>query len=262
MKISVIITTYNNPLFLKKVLESFLHQERAPDELLIADDGSSNETALLIRQTAESAPFPIKHIWQEDNGFRAAKIRNAAINNASGEYIIIIDGDCVVNKNFVSDHALLAEEKYFLQGKRVLVNKNAADYFDYKHANSSKNLVTMALTGKLGNRHHLLHFKRYPAIKNRKLKGIKSCNMGFFKQDIFAVNGFNEDFIGWGNEDSDLVCRLLQYGLTKKVHPFMAICFHLWHPANKTVNEHNKQLLAQTIASKQYYCANGLIKKI
>ena len=133
--------------------------------------------------------------------------------------------------------------------------------FTSAHANSYASLVKMALEGKISNIHHLIRLPYFPAFKSRRLKGIKSCNMSFFKQDILAVNGFNEDFVGWGNEDSELACRFFKYGLMKKVHHFMTVCFHLWHPANKIVSEKNRQLLSESIASKEYYCENGIIKK-
>jgi len=260
MRVSVITTTYNSPLFLKKVLDGFLFQKEAPHELIIADDGSETDTAQVIKSFSEIAPFPVLHVWQEHKGFRAARIRNKALKQSSGDYIILLDGDCVVNNSFISDHMYLSEEGCFIQGKRILVKKNASVDFTTAHANSFASLVKLALTGKISNIHHLIHLPFLPPVKNRSLNNIKSCNMSFFMKDLLAVNGFNEDFVGWGNEDSELVCRFFKYGLTKKVHHFMSLCFHLWHPANKIVSEKNRQLLSDSIASKEYYCRNGLIK--
>lgn len=260
MKTSLIITTYNNPAALEKVMVSVRNQTRLPDEVLIADDGSGEETAAVVARFGSVASIPVFHVWQENRGFRAAKIRNEAIRRSDGEYLILLDGDCVVNRHFVSDHLRLAERGCFIQGKRVLVERGAVAWFDSCHANSAAALIRMALTGRISNVHHLFRITIYPPTLNRKLKGIKSCNMSFFRKDIRAVNGFNEDFIGWGNEDSDLACRLFKYGLSKKVHPFMAVCFHLWHPTNKAVSNGNRQLLAATLASPGYFCRNGLEK--
>ena len=262
MKISLIITTYNNPLALEKVAASTLYQTMPPGEIIIADDGSDNHTAAVVKSFADTAPFPVVHVWQEDKGFRAAKIRNKAISRASGDYIILLDGDCVLNRHFIEDHAALSEKGCFIQGKRIHVNKNAVGSFDQKTADSSLTLLAMALTGRITNFHHLIRLPYYPGFKNRKLKGIKSCNMSFFRKDIMAVNGFNEDFEGWGNEDSELACRFFKYGLIKKVHPFMVVCFHLWHPTNKIVTHCNKFLLSAAVSSKEYFCKNGLIKEI
>ena len=261
MKVSLIITTYNNPSALEKVAESVLRQTRYPDEVLIADDGSPEETASRVKGFAAKAPFPVIHVWQEDRGFRAAKIRNKAIGRASGDYLILLDGDCVMNRHFIADHLGLAEKGCFIQGKRIHVNKKAVASFSPGDADSPLALLRMALTGKISNFHHLIRIPYYPGFKNRKLKGIKSCNMSFFKSDIVAVNGFNEDFEGWGNEDSELACRFFRFGLLKKVHPFMVVCFHLWHPTNKIVTHCNKMLLSAAVSSETYFCRNGLVKE-
>jgi len=261
VKLSLVITTYNNPLGLKKAAEGASHQTRPPDEVIIADDGSDEKTAEAVKHFAEYAPFPVIHVRQEDRGFRAAMIRNKAISISSGDYIVLLDGDCVMNRHFVADHERMSEEGCFIQGKRILVNKNAVAAFDYRIADSWPTLMFMALLGKITNAHHLLRLTYYPGFKNRKLKGIKSCNMSFFRKDIIAVNGFNEDFEGWGNEDSELACRFFKYGLFKKVHPFMAVCFHLWHPSNKIAAHYNNLLLTAAIASDEYFCKNGLVKR-
>jgi glycosyltransferase involved in cell wall biosynthesis len=261
MKVSLIITTYNTPTVLKKVTDSILAQNRLPDEVIIADDGSDKETAQVIKGFSEIAPFPVLHVWHEDKGFRLAKIRNEAIKKSTGDYIIVLDGDCIVNKHFISDHISLAEMGCFLQGKRVLISRDMMVAFSHEHANSILALLRMGLTGKISNIHHLVRLPHCFSLKNKKLRGIKGCNMSFFKQDIMAVNGYNEAFIGWGSEDSELAGRFFKYGLMKKVHPFMAICFHLWHPTNKTLKNRNKQILVDTLKSNEYFCKNGLLKK-
>lgn len=262
MKTSLIITTYNNPLALEKVTASVLTQNRPPDEVLIADDGSADATASVVKNFIEKASFPVIHVWQEDRGFRLAKIRNEAIKRSSGDYLITLDGDCVVNRHFVSDHIKLAEKGCFIQGKRILVNKDAISFFDHYKANSILSLLSLSVLRKISNVHHLIYLPSNFAIKNSKLKGIKGCNMSYFKEDIVAVNGYNEDFSEWGNEDSELACRFFKYGLKKKVHPFMAICFHLWHPTNKIVTHCNKLLLSLTMSSKEFSCKNGLAKQV
>jgi glycosyltransferase involved in cell wall biosynthesis len=241
-------------------MDSIVIQARPPDEVIIADDGSGEETAGVVKRFAGIAPFSVLHVWQENKGFRAAKIRNEAIRRSSGEYLILLDGDCVVNRHFISDHLSLKEQGHFIQGKRVHVRENTVALFTYEHANSVEALIRMTLTGRISNIHHLIRLPVYFSVRNRKLKGIKSCNMSFLKGDALAVNGFNEDFVGWGNEDSDLAARFFHYGLTKKTHQFMAICFHLWHPTNKRVLNGNKELLAATLASKEYFCRNGIVK--
>jgi glycosyltransferase involved in cell wall biosynthesis len=245
---------------MEKVLEGFFHQKRMPDEIIIADDGSGSDTALLVQEFLGKSPVPLLHVWQEDRGFRAARIRNMAMKESSGDYIILLDGDCIVNRHFISDHIRLSEKGFFIQGKRVLVSREASGRFDHHHANSLPSLIKMAARGEISNTHHLMRLPSFLHFKNKKIKGIKSCNMSFFRKDIFAVNGFNEAFEGWGNEDSELACRLFKYGLTKRVHHFMAVCFHLWHPENKMLSNSNIDLLSKTIETDEYYCKNGILK--
>ena len=117
----------------------------------------------------------------------------------------------------------------------------------------------MAVKGELSNRHHIFRFSKWPSKNTKKLSGAKSCNMGFFKEDLVAVNGFNQDFEGWGREDSELVVRLFKYGLLRKENRFRAICYHLWHPENdRQYLERNDQMLKKIMDSDGFVCKNGL----
>jgi glycosyltransferase involved in cell wall biosynthesis len=261
MRISIIITTYNRPDALAKVLEGLRCQTRPADEVIVADDGSGSETAEMIRGFMADFPYPLYHVWQDDCGFRAARIRNKAINKSSGEYIILLDGDCIPGKHFIEDHLVLAKKGFFFQGKRVLVGKMLSSTFTQKHANTASKRLKFAFSREISNRHHLIRLPLFPAISSTGLSGIRSCNMGFFRKDIFAVNGFNEDFVGWGREDSELAVRFFNYGLKKREHPFMVICYHLWHEENdRTLLEVNDELLRMRIESDSYFCPNGLTR--
>ena len=258
---SVLITTYNRPDTLIKVLEALCLQTRPADEIIVADDGSGPETLVMIRRFEKDFRRAIDHVRQEDRGFRAARIRNKAVNRSKGEYIILLDGDCIPSKHFVQDHLALAERKTFLQGKRILVGKEISDGFTVADTRKTLKLIRHALSGRLSNSHHLIRLPGFPALRNRNQSGIRSCNMSFFREDLFAVNGFNEDFTGWGREDSELAVRFYRYGLKRKSHPFMAICFHLWHEQNSIENlKVNDAILENSARSKEYYCKNGLEK--
>lgn len=261
MRISIIITTYNRPDALAKVLEGLRCQTRPADEVIVADDGSGPETAEMICGFMADSPYPLYHVWQEDCGFRAARIRNKAINKSSGEYIVLLDGDCIPGKHFIEDHCLLAKKSYFFQGKRILISRGLSQTFTQADANSALKLLKYFMLWNISNSHHLIRLSFLPAGSSISLRGIRSCNMGFFRKDIFAVNGFNEDFVGWGREDSELAVRFFNYGLKKREHPFMAICYHLWHEENdRTLLEVNDELLRMRIESDSYFCPNGLTR--
>lgn len=258
VKVAVIVTTYNSPSYLHKVLEGYLRQTRYPDELIVADDGSSGETADVINRFRSSAPFPVQHVWQADLGFRAARIRNEAIKACSGDYIIFTDGDCLPHPSFVADHLCLRREGCFIQGKRMLLGAEASrEIRDYR----GTDLISHCFKGELTGCHHLV---RIPGVYVRKkgLRGIKTCNMALFKRDIVAVNGFNEDFTGWGREDAEFAARLFSYGLCRKDPLFSAMVVHLWHKENNRAElDRNDLMLRQVVDSARFFCSNGLVKQ-
>lgn len=261
MNVSVIVTTYNRPNALSQVLDGLAHQTLFPGEVLVADDGSKEATRSLIENLQPSRPYPLIHVWHADQGFRAAKIRNDAIRQATCDYIILLDGDCIPNRYFVADHLKMARQGFFFQGKRVLVEQKSVDRFDWSQANSKKALFGHLIGGGLGNPHHVIRFPWLPAFLSPGVSGTRSCNMGIYKADLLAVNGFNEDFIGWGREDSELALRLTNLGLQRRTHPFMAICYHLWHAENdRTRLATNDALLAAVAASGASYCPKGIRK--
>lgn len=261
MKISLIVATYNRPDALEKVLEGLNDQKLPPNEVIVADDGSGMETADLVKSMATKVAYRLNHIWQPDEGFRLAAIRNTAIRKSAGDYIVCLDGDCIPNKNFVADHLELAEKGCFFQGGRILLSRKLSERCHVMHTRSFLKLLIDMFSGDLGNGHHLIRFTKWPARCHRSLNGIRGCNMGFFKSDLLAVNGFNEDFVGWGREDSELAVRLFRYGLCCKRHPFMAVCFHLWHAEN--VRDRlavNDALLEDALENPGHICANGIEK--
>jgi glycosyltransferase involved in cell wall biosynthesis len=261
MKISLIVATYNRPGALANVLEGLNGQSLIPDEVIVADDGSEAETSHLVNFMATQVSYRLYHVWQPDEGFRLAAIRNAALRITTGNYVVCLDGDCIPDKNFVLDHSRLAEKGCFFQGGRILVGRRISEGYNFRRTRTFHKLLMDLMGGNLGNGHHLLRFSRWPARYGQRLGGIRGCNMGFFKSDLYAVNGFNEDFVGWGREDSELAVRLFRYGLRCKRHPFMATCFHLWHPENlRDQLSGNDALLRDAMEKSGYWCANGIEK--
>lgn len=260
MKISIIITTYNSPHMLKKVLDGLIHQTVAPHEVIIADDGSTLKTAELLNNYASHAlGCPMIHVWHEDRGFRAAEIRNRALRNSSGDYVIFLDGDCIPGAHFVADHKILAKQGFFFQGKRILIERDYAEAFTFEDTLNTAALIWETVRGRISNAHHLLRFPFFPVFTNVKMSGTRSCNLGVFREDLQRVNGFNEQFIGWGGEDSELVARFYNLGLKRREHPFMAICYHLWHCDNSREHlDRNDKILKDAMDSNDYYCRQGL----
>ena len=218
MKISLIITTFNWPESLSLVLSSIRVQTLKPDEIIIADDGSDSRTKDLILSFNKQFDLKIIHSWQEDKGFRAARSRNKAILKSSGDYIILVDGDMVLHRDFVKDHVACAENGYFVQGRRVLLSEQES-----KKAIIQKKIKFSLFSSGLKNRKNAIHSKiLFMLFSNKKnhLERIKSCNMAFFKEDCINVNGFNNDIEGWGREDSEFIVRMMNNGINRKTIRF------------------------------------------
>lgn len=253
---ALIITTYNQPKRLALVLDSVKNLDPLPNEVLIADDGSKEDTAKLIQEYQKNFPCVLKHIWQEDEGFRLSKSRNEAIKNSLSEYIVVIDGDMILEKDFIKEHLEFAQRKLFLQGSRVILNEkeseeilNKDDYriaFNKKDFKSSKNSFLAKILYNLSKKDEKI-FK-----KTTLIKGIRGCNMSFFKADFDELDGFNENFIGWGREDSEFVARFLfNKGIFRRLK-FNAIAYHIYHEENsKKMLESNHQIYLDTIKNKK-----------
>ena len=262
MQTAVIVSTYNRPDALVKVLDGLLNQTRLPDEIIIADDGSDNETGAALKPYLSDRIVWIKHVRQADKGFRLARIRNKAILATDSAYLVFLDGDCIPERHFIEDHLDLAEHGHFFQGKRVIVERQETEHFSFSDTCNKMKLLKLAATSKISNYHHIFRLPILPAYTTQKLSGIRGCNMGFFKEDLVSVNGFNTEFTGWGREDSEIVVRLYKYGIQRKEHPFRAICYHLWHPENKTDDVvRNDQRLEAAQKSDTYYCRKGIVDK-
>ena len=257
MKITLIITTYNWPESLLLVIQSIRNQTIWPNEIIVADDGSRNETKELIHNINKEFEMNIIHSWQQDNGFRAARSRNNAIFKSSGDYIILIDGDVILHPNFVKDHIDNAEQGYFIQGFRALLSKK-----ETKKALSRKIVNFSFFYPGLKNRKNAIYSKFLSSIfstKKNHLYGIKSCNMAFYKKDCINVNGFNNDFEGWGREDSEFVVRLINSGVNRKNVRFNVIQFHLWHNENPRMSlRQNDAILEHAIINHSQWCENGI----
>ncbi|MCR6573839.1 glycosyltransferase family 2 protein [Campylobacter insulaenigrae] len=253
---SLVITTYNQKERLALVLDSVKNLSILPDEVLIADDGSKEDTAKLIQAYQKDFPCNLKHIWQEDEGFRAAASRNKAIKASNSEYIILIDGDMILEKDFIKNHLEFACKKTILQGSRMILNEKESkelleknDFslaFIKKGFKNKKNTFLAKLVFKFSK------IKKNFFEKHKLVKSSKTCNMSFYKSDFEAIDGFNEKFIGWGREDSEFVARFLFNNGTFARVKFYALAYHIYHKENsKNMLKSNHKIYLDTIKNKK-----------
>lgn len=258
---SIIISTYNWPQALEVALLSIANQTILPTEVIIADDGSKKETTDLIEKMKKTLPYPVVHVWHEDNGFRLAAIRNKAIAIASGEYIIQIDGDVILEKHFIKDHLTFARPGCFVSGSRVTLSSQLS-----KKVLEKKQVNIPLYTNGVGNHLNGLRSKRLRdryrfTYRTDDPYYVKGCNMAFWKKDLFAVNGYNEDMTGWGREDSEVAARLIALDIRRQFIKFGGVLFHIDHPFNSREREDiNYDIFQNTVATKSTFAKNGLDK--
>lgn len=259
MKIALLISTYNWPEALEVVLKSLFLQSKKPDEVLIADDGSGEKTSEVICEFQEKCIIPVKHIWQEDKGFRKSEILNKAIASASADYIIQVDGDCIMHRNYIEDHVTQIQKRCFLFGSRVNIKPEAV-----KEVLPMEKPEFSFFSGVIKNKTRNLRipvFQRRYKPKPEFSRKTRGCNLSYWREDFIAVNGYDETIKGWGREDSELVLRMLNNGVRGKRIRYGGIVYHIYHPEkSKEQLAKNHTIQETTILEKRTWCENGIDK--
>ncbi len=256
---TLIITTYNWPEALELVLISVKNQSILPTEVIIADDGSKNETKQLIEKYQTNFPVPLKHVWHEDSGFNKSMILNKAIVNAVGNYIIQSDGDCILHPHFVKDHLDFSEKGTYLFGCRVNIQKVYLNILF-----SKKQTRFNSFSKGIKKRSRALHISilsQFYKKSNLFSKKYRGCNTSYFKANAIAINGYNEDIKGWGREDSEFALRLHNLGIDGRRLRYRGIVFHIYHLEKaKDRLEINDDIEQKAILEKHVWCVNGIDK--
>ena len=201
--VAILISTYNWPEALYLSVRSVWGQTVLPDEIIIADDGSAETTTLLVKRLASESPIPIKHVWQEDLGFRLTTIRNKALAASACDYVLQIDGDVVLEHHFVEDHLSIAKPGYYVCGSRVLLTKKQTAEFFAKYSASNGPLKIKSGIGGSLNSHRVGWLKHIlKSIYGRRKDHIRGCNFAAWLSDFKKINGYNVDVEGWSEEES------------------------------------------------------------
>ena len=260
-RVSLLISTYNWPEALELSLYSLSKQSVLPDEVIIADNGSTSDTAEAIKRAAKYLPVPVKHIWQEDKGFRKSLILNKGVKAATGDYIIQIDGDIVMDRHFIEDHVSVMKRGYFIRGSRSMLNENTTRKLIYKF--KSGQFENARIKGDK-NRFNSMRIKLLSKlIKYLKsdVRGVKGCNVAYWKDDFIKVNGYNNAMQGWGHEDMEFACRMHNAGVKMRRLKFRAVVYHLFHEYYSRNNAvRNKELAMKIYSDSVSYAIDGYMQ--
>jgi GT2 family glycosyltransferase len=268
MKASLIIAIYNNVRFLNAVLDSLKYQTEKDFEIIITEDGENDSVKEFIDQYQFEQPW--QHLTQTDVGWRKNKALNTAIKAANADWLIFIDGDCVLHHRFIEMHLRYAEEKCILAGKRVKLDKTCSTLILEKSSNIirlQKLLLKKLIFGKGSSRYieegifispdNILGF--IPRL--RTLNHLTGSNMSFSKKTIDSINGFDEDYLLPAvGEDYDLTWRFNAAGFKHKSVRNLAVQYHLQHKENWVQQDENMEICRKKQLENKFVCENGLIK--
>lgn len=255
---SLIISTYNWCEALQLCLNSVLQQSWQPDEILIADDGSKEETSFVISKFSKQSSVPVIHVWHEDIGFRKTIILNKAIAQCTKDYIIQIDGDLILHKHFIKDHIRFANLDMFVCGSRVKIRANPTKEI-IQTKNIKISIWKKGIKSPFNGIRSTILSPLFQYWHRNDFLYARGCNMAFWKKDCIRINGYNEEMLGWGREDSEFACRLVNAGVTKRFLKFAAIAYHLDHKKCSNANfVANDEITKNTIDNKQSWCNKGI----
>jgi glycosyltransferase involved in cell wall biosynthesis len=273
MKTSVIVATYNRPQHLRLCIMSLAASSVLPSEVLIADDGSTSETidTVLELQKSLKHAFPIIHVRQEHEGCRKQRVVNEAVRRSTGDYLFFTDGDCTVHRHCLQAHLERSDPRAILAGQRVQIGKELAEKY-LENGTAVNELNFELLIDFLAHKSH--HAQEAFVIRNGLLRrllrkerikpetSVIGCNCSLPKKLFMNINGYDEDFLGFGDEDADLGIRVINHGGFIKSVRNLAIVFHLYHPGTWDMTtdkfKFNAAIKKRRIENKEAFCKNGI----
>ncbi len=269
MTASLIISVYKDTSSLETVLDGLKFQSCQDFEIVVSEDGDSVE----MKDFVSSYKFrnPCQHLTQPDMGWRKNRALNNAVRKASNDYLIFIDGDCVLHHKFIENHLRFASPDRILAGKRVKLgpqySKTLQEEIDHLPAMEKRIGREASNVKKDGAKFYEEAFYFNPdgflgfIPGLRKMHQLKGCNMSFYRKAIEAINGFDEDYILPAiGEDIDLTWRFAGLGYRLYSLRNLAVQYHLYHKENWTDQSENERLMNEKKSEKKYVCDNGLIK--
>ena len=261
---SVVVCTYNQPRELDLALAAIHRQTCAPLKVLVADDGSGDETRAVVEEWHDRSHVPIHHVWQADKGYRKARIVNEAVRRAEGDHIIFLDGDSFPQRSWVADHLASADGKSVLCGRRVKLGPEfsptvsrddiEAGRFDSPIAPALLRSSLAGDTKRLGLAIRLP--RRVARIFHPRPRRLMGVNFSLPLEVFAAVNGLNEDWVVYGHEDRDIEFRLIRAGIPRIALLNRAVVFHLHHDERERSAE-TRRLIAAAEASDATRCEHG-----
>ena len=256
----VIVTTYERLPWLRLALRAWCRQTFQDFALTVADDGSGPETTSFVKEFAATAPFPVDHVWWENKGFRRAAILNEAVRRSSDEALLLFtDGDCIPPADFLEGHLRVHGPRSFAVGGAIKLTLAASDALTGADIDTGRH----ERLGSFFDRFELRR-KRWKsiwgvALRRPRRPKVVGLNVGMDRALFEEINGYDESFVGWGLEDSDVRDRVM----ASRPRPVVRVLYgtndtiHLWHPAATTMRQHVNRPYYEA-EGRPVRCVNGL----
>lgn len=270
---TLIISVYDKARELDLILNALTIQSFQNFDVIIAEDGQNIKIKQLTDSWISKNVFPVKHLTQQDSGFRKNKILNEAIRSSDSGYLVFTDGDCIPHPDFMKAHFHNRENNTVLCGRRVNLTKSITEKINKEsilNLNYSRLKLRDVIYSSLNRGKNEFNFNIEEGfiIRNKKLRSILTnkdehilgCNFSVHKIDLERINGFDENYEGPGlGEDSDIEYRMRLIDIRFKSVRNLAVQYHLYHPKTKE-SEKNMEYFRKVISSNEYFCKNGLVK--
>lgn len=264
--LTLVVAVYNAARYLEFIIAALRRQTMRGFEVIIADDGSGPEIGELIERKRGEEFFPLRHLWQEDKGFRKNVMLNRAIASAETDYLVFIDGDCVPHRKFLQDHRDNRQPDSVLCGRRVNFSRQITSRLTLEDTASgaierlSPRLLLDGLLARSSNLEDAVRIEN-PLIR-RVLHGnrarILGCNFSVERHLLEAINGFDEDYRAPGlGEDTDVAFRLGLLGTRFVTLRYLAVLYHLYHSPT-SVGTDNLRIYERVVRADNPVCAHGL----
>ncbi|MCX5739803.1 MAG: glycosyltransferase [Proteobacteria bacterium] len=231
---SVLISTYNNPAYLDLVLRAYRRQTCLDFEIVLADDGSGSETRAVVEKHAARHPARIRHVWHPDQGFRKARAMNRAALASEGDWLIFSDGDCLPSRTFVEEHLGASENAGYIVGGHIRLSREYSATLDPEAVESGEYESRASVFERLSLWGLQMKSLAYIAAHKRRKPKFYGLNFSVGRSSFFALNGFDQNFVNSGKDDSDLRNRMQLAGLPPRSLWHRARVFHMWHPGHAT----------------------------
>lgn len=262
--VSVITTTYRRPDALRAVLRGLAAQTDRGFEVVVADDGSGEETRSVVESANDAGPLRgrVVHAWQRDEGFRAARCRNLAARAAGGEILVLLDGDCIPRPGFIAAHRRCRPGR-ILRASRCLLDEDTTRRVLEEPVEVERltfhDWIGWWRRRRVNRLPHLAGNPFAPLGRRLSWRTFRTCNASVHRRDFEAVDGFDHAFRGWGYEDSDLAIRLQAHGAVVRAAGPAASVIHLWHPeADRSLEGENRARLDAVRSSGRVRAVEGL----